>query len=299
MVDIIVIGAGPAGLCAAIYASRAGKSVKILEKSTFGGQMTFSPKIENYPAEMVISGAELADKMVEHALSLGVEIELEEVLKIENSDDVKTVVTDTATHTCRAVIIATGAHHRKLGVEGEDKFEGSGVSFCAVCDGAFYAGQDVVVVGGGNSALQETLLLSEICKSVTVVQNLDFFTGEGKLVEQVMKKENVKTVLGAVVEKVVGEDKFEGVEIVFADGRKEKIIADGMFVAIGLKPENEAFSNVTALDKIGYIVSDESCTTSSEGVFVAGDCRTKNIRQIATAVSDGAVAALAAVRYIG
>lgn len=299
MTDIIIIGAGPAGLCAAIYASRAGKSVKILEKSTFGGQMTFSPKIENYPAEMVISGAELADKMVEHALSLGVEIELEEVLKIENSGDTKTVITDTATHTCRAVIIATGAHHRKLGVEGEDKFEGAGVSFCAVCDGAFYAGQDVVVVGGGNSALQETLLLSEICKSVTVVQNLDFFTGEAKLVEQVMKKENVKTVLGAVVEKVLGEDKFSGVQIAFADGRKEKITADGMFVAIGLKPENEAFSDVAALDKIGYIVSDESCTTSSEGVFVAGDCRTKSIRQIATAVADGAVAALAAVRYIG
>ncbi len=299
MTDIIVVGAGPAGLCAAIYASRAGKSVKILEKSTFGGQMTFSPKIENYPAEMVISGAELADKMVEHALSLGVEIELEEVLKINDENGIKTVVTDTAEHTCRAVIIATGAHHRKLGVEGEDKFEGEGVSFCAVCDGAFYAGQDVIVVGGGNSALQETLLLSEICKSVTVVQNLDFFTGEGKLVEQVMKKENVKTVLGAVVEKVVGEDKFEGVEIAFSDGRKETVTADGMFVAIGLKPENEAFSNVAELDKIGYIVSDENCTTSSEGIFVAGDCRTKNIRQIATAVADGAVAALAAVRYIG
>ncbi len=298
MTDIIIVGAGPAGLCAAVYAARANKSVLVLEKASFGGQINFSPKIENYPGTVEISGSELADKMVDQALSQGVVIDLEEVVGIEDHGDFKTVITDMGRHDCRAVIIATGAHHRHLGVEGEDKFEGEGVSFCAVCDGAFFEGQSVVVVGGGNSALQEAILLSELCRKVTIVQNLDFFTGEEKLVKILEKKNNVEAVFSTVVKKVVGDERFEGVLVEGKDGREYTIEADGMFVAIGLAPENKPFESVCELDKIGYIASDETCTTRTAGVFVAGDCRTKTIRQIATATGDGAVAALSAVRYI-
>ncbi len=298
MYDIIVVGAGPAGLTAALYAARANKSVKVLEKATFGGQINFSPKIENYPSIPEISGAELADRMVEQTLAQGVDIDLEEVLSVEDKGDYKVVITDSGTHECRAVIIATGAHHRRLGIEGEDKFEGEGISFCAVCDGAFFENQSVIVVGGGNSALQEAILLSELCKKVTVVQNLDTFTGEEKLVKILEKKPNVEAVFGRVVKEIVGEDKFEGVVVEDKDGNTEKLFADGMFVAIGLAPENKPFESVCELDRIGYVVSDESCTTRTSGIFVAGDCRTKTIRQIATATGDGAVAALSAVRYI-
>ena len=298
MSDIIVVGAGPAGLTAALYAARANKSVKVLEKATFGGQVNFSPKIENYPSVTEISGAELADRMVEQTLAQGVDIDLEEVLSVEDKGDYKVVTTDSGTHECRAVIIATGAHHRRLGLEGEEKFEGQGISFCAVCDGAFFENQSVIVVGGGNSALQEAILLSELCEKVTIVQNLDTFTGEEKLVKILEKKNNVEAIFGRVVTGIVGEDKFEGVTIADKDGNASELYADGMFVAIGLAPENKAFEGVCELDRIGYVVSDESCTTRTQGIFVAGDCRTKTIRQIATATGDGAVAALSAVRYI-
>lgn len=297
MYDIIVIGAGPAGLTAAVYGLRAGKSVLILEKGAFGGQVTFSPKIENYPGMTQISGNELADKMVEQALFQGADVEVEEVLEIKNGDGFKTVVTDMGEHTAKAVIIATGAQHRRLGVDGEEKFIGEGISFCAVCDGAFYTDKEVAVIGGGNSALQEALSLSEICKKVTIVQNLDFLTGEGRLAELVEKKDNIDVILSHTVEKVLGDSSFEGIVIKGEEG-EQTLKVDGMFVAIGLAPATKQFENVTALDKWGYVVADEACTTDTEGIFVAGDCRTKAIRQISTATSDGAVAALAAVKYI-
>lgn len=297
MYDIIVIGAGPAGLTAAVYGLRAGKSVLILEKGAFGGQVTFSPKIENYPGMTQVSGNELADKMVEQALFQGADVEVEEVYEIKNGDGFKTVVTDMGEHTAKTVIIATGAQHRRLGVEGEEKFIGEGISFCAVCDGAFYADKEVAVIGGGNSALQEALSLSEICKKVTVVQNLGFLTGEQRLAALVEKKENIEVILSHTVEKVIGEAELEGVVIKGEKGERE-LKVDGMFVAIGLSPATAQFASVTALDKWGYIVADEGCTTDTEGIFVAGDCRTKSIRQISTATADGAVAALAAVKYI-
>lgn len=297
MYDIIVVGAGPAGLTAALYSLRAGKSVLILEKGAFGGQVTFSPKIENYPGETQISGNELADKMVEQVLFQGAEVEVEEVLEIKNGDGVKTVVTDMGEHTAKAVVIATGAEHRRLGVEGEDKFIGEGISFCAVCDGAFYAGKEVAVIGGGNSALQEALSLSEICKKVTIVQNLGFLTGEGRLAELVEKKDNIEVILSHTVERVLGDDKFEGI-VIKGENTETSLKLDGMFVAIGLSPATAQFEAVAELDKWGYVVSDEACTTRTEGIFVAGDCRTKRIRQISTACADGAVAALAAVKYV-
>jgi thioredoxin reductase (NADPH) len=295
--DIIVVGAGPAGLTSALYSLRAGKSVLILEKGAFGGQATYSPKIENYPGMTQISGNELADKMVEQVLFQGADVEVEEVKEIKPEGSLKKVITDTGEHLAKAVIIATGAHHRRLGVEGEDKFIGEGISFCAVCDGAFYKGKKVAVIGGGNSALQEALSLSEICERVTVVQNLAFLTGEKRLQELVLNKENIEVILSHTVEKVLGENVFEGIVIKSEDGEKT-LLLDGMFVAIGLVPAAKEFENLTMLDERGYIISDEKCLTDTEGIFVAGDCRTKEIRQISTACADGAVAALSAVKYV-
>lgn len=298
MHDIIVIGAGPAGLTAALYALRANKSVLVLEKSSFGGQMTFSPKIENYPGFAAVSGNELADKLVEQVLAQGADVELEEVEAIEASGKIKRVITDSGEHECRSIIVATGAKHRLLGVPGEDKFIGDGISFCAVCDGAFYNGKRVAVIGGGNSALQEAALLSEQCESVTMIQNLDYMTGEKRLVEALESKPNVSFILGTVVKEFIGDEELSGVitERV-SDKTTQTLSFDGVFVAIGLAPENGIVEKWTRLDH-GYIASDERCLTDTEGVFAAGDCRTKSVRQITTATADGATAALAACAYI-
>lgn len=301
MYDIIVIGAGPAGLTAAIYALRANKSVLILEKSGFGGQMTFSPKIENYPGFLSVSGTELADSLVEQALAQGAEVELEEVEAIGlNPDGSKTVKTDSGEHTAKSVIIATGAKHRLLGVKGETELVGNGISFCAVCDGAFHAGKKIAVIGGGNSALQEAILLSDVCESVTVIQNLDNFTGEQRLAEQLMSKPNVSAIFGTVVTEFLSENgELTGlVAKNVASGEETKMDFEGVFVAIGLAPDTQIAEGLAERDKWGYIVSDEKCLTATEGIFVAGDCRTKGVRQIATAIADGATSALAAIAYL-
>ncbi|MBE6737727.1 MAG: FAD-binding protein [Ruminococcaceae bacterium] len=300
MTDIIIIGGGPAGLTAAVYAQRAGKSAMVLEKSGFGGQITYSHKIENFPSATSISGTELADKMVEQAINQGAQVELEEALEVTKNDDgTFTVITDFSKYDCKAVIIATGAKHRTLGVEGEENFIGSGISFCAVCDGAFYAGQEVAVIGGGNSALVEATLLAETCKKVTVIQNLPHLTGEKKVADALTARDNVEVIYSTVVERFEGEDELTAVILKSVDtGEETSINPSGVFVAIGLAPDNKAFENMTALDKTGYVIANETCTTDTEGVFVAGDCRTKQIRQITTATADGAVAALAACSYI-
>ncbi len=299
MTDILIVGAGPAGLTAAIYARRAEKSVMIVEKANFGGQMTFSPKIENYPGFTTVSGAALADSMVEQALAQGASLELEEVTRILPRGDHFTVETDCGTHEAKAVILATGAAHRTLGLPGEEELVGAGVSYCAVCDGAFFKGQRVALVGGGNSALQEAILLADLCEKVTIVQNLEFLTGEKKLAGIVASLPNVEILLGRVVTGLLGEGSLSAVEITeTATGKKETLAVDGLFVAIGLKPENQAFADVAVLDEAGYISSDERCLTSTPGLFTAGDCRTKAVRQISTAIADGASAALAASRYI-
>ena len=300
MTDIIIIGGGVAGLTAAVYACRAGKTAMVLEKAGFGGQITYSHKIENFPSAVSISGTELADKMMDQAISQGAQMELEEALEIKKNDDgTFTVVTDFSKYDCKAVIIATGAKHRTLGVEGEENFIGGGISFCAVCDGAFYAGQEVAVIGGGNSAIVEASLLAETCKKVTIVQNLAHLTGEQKVVDALLKRDNVEVIYSTVVEKFTGENELEGVVLKNVDtGETTEIHPNGVFIAIGLAPDNKAFENMTALDKTGYVIASETCTTDTEGVFVAGDCRTKQIRQITTATADGAVAALAACAYI-
>ena len=297
MYDIIVVGAGPAGLTAALYCLRANKSVLVLEKSAFGGQITYSPKVENIPGFISLTGNEFAEKMVEQVMEQGGDLEPCEVLEVKDGD-IKTVVTDSGEYECRAVIIATGAKHRLPGIENEESYIGNGISFCAVCDGAFYEGKDVCVLGGGNSALQEALLLSDLAKKVYVVQNLDFLTGEGKLANQVMEKKNIEVILGTVISELKGEGELNGVVLTGKNGEKRTLSVDGLFVAIGLVPQNDNFKNVLKLDSYGYADTDESCKTETKGIFVAGDCRKKRIRQVATACADGAVAALAACDYI-
>lgn len=300
MYDIIIVGAGPAGLTAAVYARRASKSVLILDKGAFGGQITFSPKVENYPGFETISGSELADKMVEQALSQGADVEVETVVGIEDGGKTKTVITEEGNrYEAKAVIIACGAKHRHLGLPNEERFIGDGISFCAVCDGAFYQNKTVALIGGGNSALQEAILLSETCAKVYVVQNLDFLTGEPRLQEILGNRGNVEIITGAVVAEIADTEEFSGITIEkTATGEKEELKLDGMFVAIGLVPENGAFEDLAELDGAGYFDTDEACTTKTDGIFVAGDCRKKSVRQVATACADGAVSAISACRYI-
>jgi thioredoxin reductase (NADPH) len=297
MHDIIVIGGGPAGLTAALYAKRANKSVLIIEKGSFGGQITYSPKVENIPGFLEVTGNEFSEKLVEQVLEQGAEIEVAEATGITDGE-IKTVHTDSGDFEGKAVIIATGAKHRLLSLPKEEQFIGEGISFCAVCDGAFYEGKTVAVIGGGNSALQEALLLSDLCKKVYVVQNLDYLTGEKKLSDQLIKKENVEIILSSTVSEILGDKEFSGI-VIDSDGKKKELILDGMFVAIGLVPQNEPFSSVINLNNWGYVEAGEDCLTSKKGIFVAGDCRSKKIRQVATAAADGAVAALAACDYIG
>ena len=297
MYDVIIIGGGPAGLTAALYACRANKKTLVIEKETFGGQITFSPKVENIPGFISLTGNEFAEKLVEQVLEQGADVESCEAIEIRDGE-IKTVVTDDGEYQGKSVIIATGAKHRMLGIDGEERFVGEGISFCAVCDGAFYKNKTVAVVGGGNSALQEAILLSDTAKKVYVVQNLDFFTGEKKLVEQLEKLENVEIILGVTVDSFVGDNELEGIVIKNSAGETRKLELDGLFVAIGLIPQNEAFKNVVKLDGRGYAEVDENCETETKGIFVAGDCRTKKIRQVTTAAADGAIAALAACDYV-
>ena len=301
MYDIIIIGAGPAGMTAALYARRAEKSVLLIEKETFGGQITHSPRVENYPGFVSLSGSELGEKLFEQVLAQGTDIELDTVTGISGEAGRITVTCENSSHEGRAIVIATGSRHRDLGVEGEEKFVGEGISYCAVCDGAFYKGRTVAVIGGGNSALQEAVLLSEGCTHVTVVQNLPYLTGEPSLQNILAGRSNVSFLYSTVVSAVLGGDTFEGLLLRNVDTGEETILnVDGTFVCIGQIPANGAFANVVKLNDYGYVDAGENCLpeTAIPGVFVAGDCRTKAIRQVTTATADGAVAALAACRYL-
>ena len=301
MTDIIVVGGGPAGMTAALYGLRNGKSVTVLEKHGFGGQITYSPKVENWPGTAQMSGNEFADALLEQIMAQGADVDLAEVVRIEDRGDVKAVITeDGAEHEAKAVILATGVKHRMLGLPGETELVGEGISFCAVCDGDFYTDQTVCVAGGGNSALQEAILLAGKCRKVIMLQDLDSFTGERKLQEILFSRENVEKRTGVAITALNTENgELRGVTVKHrADGTEERIACDGLFVAIGLIPENEAFANLAELNAWGYFDSGEDCGTRTPGVFVAGDCRSKQVRQLTTAAADGAAAALAACRYI-
>ena len=295
--DIIIIGGGPAGLTAALYAKRANKSVVVIEKATFGGQITFSPKVENIPGFVSLSGNEFAEKLVEQVIGAGVDFEMCEVLSIKDGD-IKTVVTDDGEINGKAVILATGAKHRLLGLPNEENLIGNGISFCAVCDGAFYKDKTVAVIGGGNSALVEAILLSDLVKKLYIVQNLGFLTGEPKLIEQLTAKPNVEVILNTVVDTIKGDTELEGITVKNSDGELSDLVLDGMFVAIGLVPQNGIVDGIVGLDERGYIIAGEDTLTNAKGFFAAGDCRTKSVRQVTTAAADGAVAALAACDFV-
>ena len=301
MYDIIIVGGGPAGLTAAIYGLRAGKRVLVIEKGGLGGQIAYSPKVENIPGTIQISGSAFADQLTEQARALGADVELETVIKAESADGIHKVYTEEGNcYEAKALILAVGVRHRMLGLEGEQELVGNGLSFCAVCDGAFYAGQDVAMIGGGNSAMQEALLLSEVCRKVTIVQNLPFFTGETKLAEALKNRENVNVLFSTVVTGYETTDgALTGLRLRNEEsGAEQSIAVDGAFLAVGLVPENENFAHLAQLDDRGYFSAGEDCCTATAGVFVAGDCRCKTVRQVTTAAADGAVAATAAARYL-
>ena len=301
MKDIIIVGGGPAGLTAALYALRNGKTVTVLEKHGPGGQITYSPKVENWPGTMQMSGNEFADALLDQIMAQDGEIELEEATGATFSGGVWTVHTaDGNDFEGKSVILATGVKHRMLGLPGENELVGEGISFCAVCDGDFYKDQVVCVAGGGNSALQEAILLAGKCSKVIMLQDLPFFTGEKRLQEILFARDNVESHTGVKITELRKDaDTFKGVVIENKEtGEKTAVDCDGLFVAIGLIPENEAFASLAKLNDYGYFDSGEDCSTVTPGVFVAGDCRSKNVRQLTTAVGDGAVAALAACRYI-
>lgn len=293
--DIIIAGGGPAGLTAAIYARRAGKSVLLLEKESFGGQIASSPRVENFPGVPSLSGAELADRLYAQAESLGARIELEEVLEIRDGG-VKTVVTDYGSYTCSALILATGMKHRKLGLPGEDIL--SGISFCAVCDGSFHQGKDVAVCGGGNTALQDALFLSDLCRQVTLVHRRGEFRGDPVLVEALRGRSNVSFALDTVIT-ALHEEKgaLSGVTLQSSDGKSRTLSVSGLFEAVGHLPERGLAESLFSLDAEGFAPVGEDCRTPAAGIFVAGDCRAKEVRQLTTACADGAVAATAACRY--
>ena len=300
MHDIIIVGGGPAGLTAAIYGLRAGKSVLVIEKAGFGGQIAFSPKVENIPGTQTISGSEFADKLTEQAMNLGADVELECVSEVIRGEVFTVRTEEGGEYLGKSVILAVGVKHRTLGLPGEETLIGNGISFCAVCDGAFYAGQEVAMIGGGNSALQEALLLSEVCKKVTVVQNLPPFTDEKRLADALMEKENVTAIFSTVVVGYESENgQLTGLQLKNTEtGAESRISVDGAFLAVGLVPENAPFAEHAALNPWGYFDSGEDCRTRTEGLFVAGDCRSKTIRQVVTASADGAIAAMAACRYL-
>ena len=299
MYDIIIIGAGPAGLTAAIYASRAMKSVLIVEKEGFGGQIVLSPGVENYPGvQGSINGADLANTLVEKAIEFGAITEFDEIVGIESIDGGFMCHGYYGHYTGKAVIIAAGAHHRKLGLESEERLTGRGVSYCAVCDGAFFKGKPVAVIGGGSTALADALLLSDLAKKVYLIHRRDEFRGEAHVVERLRKKENVEFVLNAVPEEFVGESKLEALKVKFKDGSERTLEVSGAFVAIGQTPSISEFKGMIELDESGYALSAEDCLTRTPGIFVAGDCRRKAVRQLTTATADGTVAALAACDYV-
>ena len=297
--DIIIVGSGPAGLTAAIYASRAQKSVLVIEKEAFGGMITHSPKVENYPGYNSISGLELADKFVAQAMDLNVSFEFENVVEIIKNNDTFKVKCEDHLYESKSVIIATGSKHRELKLENEKELTGHGISYCAVCDGPFYANKDVVIVGGGNSAMQEAILLSSYCKSVTMIQNLPYFTGEKALADQIAKTENIKVMFNMLVVGLNGEKNLSS--IILKNQTTNELFeykTESLFVAIGQEPNNFMFKNVCTLDDYGFIITDEMCNANIPGIYVAGDCRQKRIRQIVTASSDGSIAALQAIRYL-
>ena len=310
MYDIIIVGGGTAGLSAAIYGVRAGRKVLILEAKSYGGQINNSPEVENYPGIRKISGMEFAKGLYEQATGLGAEFRQGQVIRVEEQENCRVVVVsgvdksgsdrEEQKYETKTVILATGARNRPLGVAREQELTGAGVSYCATCDGMFFRGRQVAVAGGGSTALEDAAFLSNYCEKVYLIHRRNQFRGEERLVENLRQKENVEFVLDTVVTGLLGETILEGIRIQDVATKEERELAvSGLFVAVGQMPDNKDFAGLVALDEKGYIQAAEDCRTDTPGIFVAGDCRTKDVRQLATAAADGAVAALAACEYIG
>jgi len=299
MYDIIIIGAGPAGLTAAIYARRASKTVLVLEALSYGGQIINTPDIENYPAAMHISGYDFATKVYEQAQELGAEFVFEKAVGIKDNGDTKEVITDDNTYTAKAIIIATGSENRKLGVENEDKLVGRGISYCATCDGAFYRGKKVAVVGGGNTALEDALYLADLAETVYLIHRRDAFRGDEATVNALKERDNVKFIYNSNVTKLIAEKRLTAIEVTDKNTQEVTTIElNGLFVAVGRIPENQNFAQLIKLDDSGYVSAGEDCITNVPGIYAAGDNRTKSVRQLVTAAADGAVAATEAVRFV-
>ncbi len=297
--DILIIGGGMAGLTAALYALRAGKTALVIEKETFGGQITSSPRVDNFPGIPAVSGNQLTDALLSQALDLGAEIELEEIVSLRKEDDLFVADTGKKQFTGKAVIIASGAKHRPLGVEREEQLVGHGISYCALCDGAFHKGQDVAVIGGGNSATQAAVFLSDLCKSVSVIQLFDHFTCDQKEIDAMQARSNIRLLTSSQVTKLEGENQLTGLELTNPEtGAVTHLPVQGMFVCIGRMADNEPFRGLIDLNTQGFIAAGEDCRTNVPGIFVAGDCRMKAIRQLTTAAADGSIAAVAACQYV-
>ncbi len=292
MYDIIIIGAGPAGLTAAIYALRANKKVLVLEAKTYGGQIVNASNIENYPGIKSISGFDFSTNLYNQVKDLGGEIKIETVINI---NDKKEVTTNKDKYNTKAIIIATGSNNRKLNIDKEEDFIGKGVSYCATCDGAFYKDKDVMVVGGGNTALEDSLYLSNIVNKVYLVHRRDEFRGENKFVEEIKSKDNIELVLNSTIKSINGSDTLESIDIIDKDNNITNIKVNGLFIAIGQEPKNEIFKNIINIDSNGYIETNDGVHTNIDGIYVAGDCRNKDLRQLTTAVSDGSIAATTAI----
>ena len=294
MYDIGIIGGGTAGMTAAIYGQRAGKRTIIIEGGTFGGQITSSPNVENYPGIASVSGSEFSMNLLDQAMKLGAETQMAQVTGIRDEGEVKVIVTPEKEYPCRSIVLATGVTHRHLGVPNEERLTGAGVSYCATCDGMFFRGKEVAVVGGGNTAIQDAEFLSDYCSKVYLIHRRDEFRGENSGVKRLKEKENVEFILSATVKELVGESMVE--KLILNDkktGKDFELHVSGVFVAVGQIPKNETFADTVKLDEGGFVLASEDCLTSHPGIFAAGDCRTKEVRQLTTAAADGAVAALA------
>ena len=297
--DIAVVGAGPAGMTAALYAARAGKSVLLLESGMYGGQIVQSRTVENYPGAPEINGAELAMKMMEPLSAMGIEPTYGRVSAVRKTEQGFLLETDAGEHSAKAVILATGVDHRRLEVPGEERLIGGGVSFCATCDGMLFRGREVAVVGGGNTAVQDALVLAELCSRVYLIHRRDAFRAEARLVERMKSNPKIECVTDTVVTEMKGSARLETLALKKLKSGEERLLSvAGVFLAVGNVSQNEAVRGIAELDEGGFVITDVDCRTSQKGLFAAGDCRQKKVRQLTTATADGTVAALSAVEYL-
>jgi len=297
MYDIIIVGAGPAGMTAALYAKQAGKNILVLEKEAYGGQILKAHKVKNYPGFSEISGFEFATNLYKQLTNLNIEIKFEEVLKINLKDDAKEIITKKGNYLCKSVIIAAGAKSRKLNLSNEDNLTGKGVSYCTTCDGMFFKDKIVAVYGGGNSAIDGAIYLSDICKKVYLIYRRNNFRVQNENIDNLKNKNNIEIIFSTTITDLIGENKLEGIKLKNKE-TEQNLEVDGLFIEIGYIPVSEICNNLVETDSQGYIISNEKCKTNIEGIFVCGDIRVKDIRQLTTACSDGTIAALNACKYL-